>query len=208
LDSAYKLNRLRYYSSEFVFIEENTNKFGLFESEDERVYTNLFRFGAGLTSGMGMQVSDVLQSEIYFLHSSSFVWSFNDYANYEPSDFFQSYDGKYKFGNRGAASIEYRITNNFILDINYEHTNMFSGMEYGKWVGALAIDFVLQRWIDLLDPILANQIGYSYPFVRFFYKNAISIILSEIRNRHQFYPFYSDYSMLNRVLMLKLKFIF
>jgi hypothetical protein len=207
LDSAYRYNRLRSYSGEFAFIEQNTNDYGVFSSKN-KVYANHFLWGAGLRSGYGTRLFDDSEMELYWLHSSAFVWTYSDYDQYSEHPFFEAFDQEYKFGNRGAATIEYRVNNCFLIDLTYEHTNYYSGMEYGKWIGTWFIDFALQRWIDLLDPLFIKDLGYTYPFVKFFYKNAISIILSEARLIKQYFPFKSDYSLLDRRLGVGIRFIF
>ena len=208
IDSAFRLDKLRVYSSEFVFIENNSNVFGLFKRTPESLYVNNFSFGVGLCSGLGTKLSETSDLELYWLHSTAFTWTNFDYASYSPHSFFNTFDNNYKFGTKGIASVEGKMSKNLFVVLGYEHNNIYSGMEYGKWLGTWFIDLVLQRWIDILDPIFIENIGYAYPFVRFFYKNSISIILSEIRNLQQFYPFSSDYSLLERRLIFKLKFVF
>ena len=208
IDSAFGFDRLRSYSSEFAFIEDNTNVFGLFKRDAEALYVNLFSFGAGLRSGYGTKLSETSDLELYLLHSTAFTWTTFDYSNDPPNSFFDSYNKNYKFGTKGIASLSCKITKRLYLDLGYEHNNIYSGMEYGKWFGSWFIDLFLQRWIDILDPIFVQNFGYAYPFIRFFYKNSISIISSEIRNLQQFYPFASDYSLLERRFVLKFKFIF
>jgi len=208
IDSAFYLKDLRAYSSEFAFIENNSNVFGLFKRSPENLYVNNFSFGFGLNSGLGTKISETSNLELYFLHSTAFTWTNFDYDNFSDNDFFRTFDENYKFGTKGIASLEARMNKNLFLILGYEHNNIYSGMEYGKFAGSWLIDLILQRWIDILDPIFIEKLGYTYPFVRFFYKNSIAIILSEIRNLQQFYPFSSDYSLLERRAILKLKFIF
>ena len=208
-DSAFKYDRLRAYSSEFAFIENNTNKFGIYKKAMSTIYDNEFSFGVGLRSGFGIKSNEYQFFELYLLHSSAFNWTNFDYAQYENSKFFTDFDNNTKFGFRGAASAELRLSKNLFLDLEYEHINIFSNMEYGKWFGSWTIDFIIQRWIDIFDPIFINRLeGYKYPFIKFFYKNSVAIILSELRNLQQFYPFKSDYSLLQRKLIFKIKFIF
>lgn len=207
-DSVFRQNKLRAYSSEFAYIESNTNKFGIYRKAVNSIYDNQFSFGFGLRSGFGLKVSKNNFYELYLLHSSAFSWTHFDYAEYQNSNFFVNFDNNTKFGFKGTASAELRLSRSLFLDLEYEHNNIFSEMEYGKWFGSWTIDFVLQRWIDVFDPIFADKLGYQYPFIKFFYKNSIAIILSEIRNLHQFYPFKSDYSLLQRKLIFKMKFIF
>ena len=205
IDSFLQLYNLRGYSSEFVFIEDNTNAYGLINTGEKNIYSNIFSFGFGLRSGYGI---DLFQTELYGLHTTAFIWSYYDYASYEPNDFFRAYDDNWKFGNKGETSIEYRFSKNAIVSMNYMHINMYSDMEYWKWLGSWGIDILLQRWIDFFDPIFIDYFGYTYPVLKFFYKNAISIIFTEARGLKQFSPFNSDYSLIDRRLGVELKFIF
>jgi hypothetical protein len=207
LDSAFRDERMRYYASEFIFIEENTNNFGLFNN-DEKMYSNNFNFGGGLNSGYGLRVSNDSDAELYFLHSAAFIWSYLDYDQYVPNDFFTKYDRQYKFGEQGTATISYRVNDFWFMDLEYSHTNFYSGMDYWKWLGSWGVDLVLQKWIDVMSPLFVKRFGSAYPIIHFCYKNAISIIMSEIRALKQFYPFDSDYSLLERRIGLKFKFIF
>ena len=213
LDSAFRTKDLRAYSSEFVYIENNSNKFSFLTKTNRNIYDNQFSFGIGLRSGFGWKLPNI-NWELFLLHSSAFNWTHFDYDEYgnlkdeSQSNFFNNFDEQTKFAFRGATSVELRSFKNLIFDLEYEHNNIYSEMEYGKWIGSWAIDFVLQRWIDLFDPIFVETLGQSYPFVKFFYKNSIAIILSEMRNSKQFYPFASNYSLLQRRFIFRLKFIF
>lgn len=205
VDSNYNDN-IKYYSSEFAFIEDNTNKIG--PITHSALYNNDFSWGLGLRSGFSNFI-DADSSDLFLLHSTAFMWSYMDYDGYNnTNNFFKKYDNQYKFGMRSVASVNWKWTNGLIFTFEYEHNNLYSQMEYGKWVGAWTIDFFLQRWIDLLDPIFIDELNEAYPFVRFFYKNAIAIIFSEIRKQQQFFPFSSDYSLLQRKFNLKLTYIF
>lgn len=208
IDSIFRLKNLRSYSSEYAFIENNSNDFSLFHQKDGQTYNNNFGFGVGLRSGYGTKLSNKNELTLYWLHSTAFVWTYFDYAMNPQNIFFNTFDEQYKFGNKGSATLSLKFTKNCFVNLEYEHNNMYSGMDYWKWGGSWFIDLILQRGFDLLDPVFVKDIGYAYPFVKFFYKNAISILLSEIRNTKQFYPFNSDYSLLERRLILKLKFIF
>jgi hypothetical protein len=205
-DSSYPLKDLREYSSEFIFIEDNTNSYGLFDTKENELYQNIFSFGLGLCSGFGISLFDNTH-QLYGLHSTAFIWSYFDYDVYPDAAYFNTYQN-WKFGNKGTATIEYRFNDNINVDLEYEHINMYSGMKYGEWVGSWFIDLLLQRWIDILDPLFIDKIGYSYPIIKFLYKNSIATILSEARKIKQFYPFNSDYSLLERRIAIRLKFIF
>ncbi len=210
IDSALSLQNIFAYSSELAYIESNTNKFGFFKKDANDVYDNEFSFGVGLRSGLGykMNAANKLPKELYLLHSSSFLWSYFDYTGYNPQPFFQTYDDNYKFGWKGAAVVEARFGKNFFLDFEYEHNNIYSGFEFWQWTGSWLVDNILQRWIDFFDPVFIDKLGYSYPFLKFVYKNSISIILSEIRMSKQYFPFNSDYSLLQRRFNIRLRLIF
>ena len=193
------------YSSQFAYIESNTNKYGFFKRNKLDLYDNQFNFGVGLRSGLGYQTDAY---ELYLLHTSSFLWGYFDYDVYEASSFFNAFDNRYKFGWRGSAGLEFRFTKHLLLGFSYEHSNIYSGFEFLPWAGSWLVDNILQRWIDLLDPVFIKEIGYSYPLLKFLYKNTVSIVMSEIRNIKQYYPFNSDYSLLHRKLSINLKLFF
>ncbi len=194
------------YSSEYLYLETNTNTFGFVRKSSSDLYDNQFNFGVGMRSGLGYQIGN--DKELYLLHSSAFLWSYFDYDSYSPSKFFLSFDDNYKFGWRSAAGLELRLNKYLLLGLSYEHNNLYSGFEFDKWSGSWLVDNILQRWIDVLDPILIKEVGYNYPLLKFIYKNTVSIVLSEFRNNTQYYPFNSDYSLLQRKFNLNFKLIF
>lgn len=216
LDSADIFTKLLQYSSEYAFIELNTNKFGILYDVIDDLYDNEFAFGVGMRTGMGYSFSNSKNINCYLLHSSAFSWTYFDYANYEmlafnnPKmlSFFNAFDENYKFGWKGAATISITSGANLNIDLSYEHNNIFSGFEFSKWGGSWLIDNILQRWIDILDPVFIEELQYNYPLFKFIYKNAVSIILSEFRHKQQYYPFRSSYSLLQRRGVLQIRLIF
>ncbi len=214
LDSVEKKPKILEYSSEYAFIELNTNKFEVLNKSKKKLYDNEFGFGVGMRTGLGYSTSGNLN--FYLLHSSAFLWTYFDYANYDSLSnlsnkaerFFDRFDDEYKFGWKGAATISTQISKNLYIDISYEHNNIFSGFEFVTWSKSWILDNILQRWIDLLDPIFIEELKYSYPIFKFVYKNAISIVLSEFRHRRQYYPFKSDFSLLQRKGILHFRLIF
>ena len=206
-DNPYRLKSINDFSSEFAFMEYNTNEYGLFNAKGNSGIQNIFSFGIGLRSGLGISLFNN-NNQIYGLHSTAFTWSNFYYDNFPDDKHFQIFHKNWKFGNKGIATVGYRFNTNINLDLEYEHINIYSGMEYGKWIGSWFFDLVLQRWIDILDPLFIEQMGETYPLIKFLYKNSIAIILSEARAIKQFYPFNSDYSLLDRRIGVKLKFVF
>ena len=206
-DAPYKVRELNEYSSEFVFIEYNSNNYGFLETNENELTQNLFSFGMGLRSGLGVSLFDNI-NQIYGLHTTAFTWSVFNYDAYTDDKYFNTFHKNWKFGNKGTATIEYRFNDNVNLNLEYDHINVYSGMEYGKWIGSWFFDLLLQRWIDILDPLFVEQMGLTYSVIKFLYKNSIAAILSEARKMKQFYPFNSDYSLLQRRIGIRIKFVF
>ena len=206
LDTNEFYENLTAYSSEFAYIEFNTNKYFLFDNKlKNNLYDNEFSFGVGRRTGMSQ---NILNRELYFLHTGAFLWTYFDYDGYMENKFFRAFDENYKFGFRTIASAELRLSKYCILGTGYEQDNVYSGFEFGKWFGSWLIDNVLQRWIDFYEPVLVKEIGNVYPLLSFLYKSTVSFALSEIRKNKQYYPFNSDYSLLQRKLNINIKLVF
>ncbi len=179
------------HSSEFAFISNISSHLKPQFISKDGLTMDVWRFGFGIRNGMGFNYEN--NRKLFLTHASSIAWTRIDFEviSQENRDATKQliFDEITKFGTVYSGGIDYRLADFLNISAEYEHSLVFENFTYSGYLGAWMTDNILQRWIDFLDPIFIKEFGNNYPTMKWFYKNAVSILLSEIRSQRGTFPF-------------------
>jgi len=185
------------HSSEFTFISNISSHLKPRNIPKDGLTLDAWRFGFGIKNGMGYNLNN--GGKVFLSHASSIAWTRIDFEvishNQRDAKKQLIFDEVMKFGNVYCGGIDYRLADFLNFSAEYEHSLVYENFTYSEYLGAWMTDNILQRWIDFLDPILIKEFGNNYPAMKWFYKNAVSILLSEIRSQRSTFPFASHPSL-------------
>ncbi|MFP4368048.1 MAG: hypothetical protein ACOC2K_02740 [Bacteroidota bacterium] len=156
------------------------------------ITSDIWHFGFGTNSGYGYKING---DELLLDHSISFIWSHTDFENYSIVERDQKrmdlFDERFRFGMVYRGGLTYNLFSTVHLTAGYEHALIYQRHLFGKWFGTWLAENALQRWIDFFEDDFLDQYGNLWPVVKFAYKNAISILLYEIRRDDIYWPYNS-----------------
>jgi len=182
------------HQSEFVFIGNVSTDFKTFDVDYSEYGTDAWRFGFGLNDGFGFMVNG--EPTLFLSHSTAFSFSRIDFYNFPQGEadrkIFRQFNHEFKFGQIYSGGIKYKIHSIFHVNAQYEISQYYGNYQFLPWFGMWLIDNVLQRWIDYFEPDLIKVMDNNYPWVKFVYKNFISLLSYQLRKHEMYFPFDSE----------------
>lgn len=182
------------HQSEYIYLGNISTDFKTLEIENIGIPTDTWRFGFGLNDGFGFIWNDT--PTLYLNHSTAFTFARIDFdglpANNDDYIYAKRFDQKFKFGQSYSGGVRYKLYSIFHLDAGYEISQYYGTYEFLPWFGMWITDNVLQRWIDYFERDLISVLGTNYPWVKFAYKNFISLVSYQIRKHEMYFPFKSE----------------
>ncbi len=198
------------HQGEFAFISNISTNFKTFDLKPIGVITDTWRWGLGLNDGYGYYLGD--NSKLLLNHSVALVWSHIDFdvANYTEKErkFTDLVDEKFKFGEIYSGGLGFSLFNNILLDFNYEHSLVYPDMDYMKFMGMWLFDNLIQRTPDIFEDDFIEIFGANWGWIKFIYKNSISLIFWNLRREESYYPLKSAESISFDSYKIGIKFIF
>jgi len=179
------------HQSEYLFIGNISTNFKTFNIQSDGVVSDTWRFGFGLNDGYGYNFGK--NSNFYLMHNSAITWTRTDFVDRLSLTFddslINSFDENFKFGGMWSAGVRMQIYKSINVDLIYEHSLYYKNFLPAEWVGMWFFDNVTQRFIEIWEPELFEQFGRNYPWMKFTYKNLLSLVMYELRRKQAFYPF-------------------
>jgi hypothetical protein len=179
------------HQSEYLFIGNISTNFKTFNIQSDGVVSDTWRFGFGLNDGYGYNFGK--NSNFWLMHNSAITWTRTDFVDRLSLTFDDSllntFDENFKFGGMWSAGVRMQIYKSLNVDLIYEHSLYYKYFLPAEWVGMWFFDNVTQRFIEIWEPELFEQFGRNYPWMKFAYKNLLSLLMYELRRKQAFYPF-------------------
>ncbi len=182
------------HQSEFAFVGNISTDFKTFKSDNIGIPTDAWRFGFGLNDGFGFLNDD--KPTLFLNHSTAMSFLRADFdgisQNENDTKYLNEFDRKFRFGQVYSGGIRYKLYSVIHLNAQYEMSQYYADFEFMPWFGMWLTDNVLQRWIDYFEPDLISVLGRNYPWVKFVYKNFVSLLSYQIRKHEMYFPFKSE----------------
>ncbi len=182
------------HQSEFAFLGNVSTDFKTLDFNFDGIKSDAWRFGFGLNDGFGF-LSDG-KPLLHLTHSTAISFLRVDFdgvpQNTKDADFIKTFDRKFKFGQIYSGGLRFKIYEFVHLNANYEMSQYYRDFQFMNWFGMWMTDNLLQRWIDYFEPDLIKVLGNNYPWVKFAYKNFVSLISYNLRKHEMYFPFKSE----------------
>jgi len=182
------------HQSEYLFLGNISADFKTLDINSDGLLTDSWRFGFGLNDGFGFLDSED-EPELYLNHATAFSFLRTDFDGTSDIDedaaFIEKFDTQFKFGQVYSGGIRYKILPIIHLNAQYEMSQYYTDYQFFPWFGMWLTDNILQRWIDYFEKDLISVTGDNYPWIKFVYKNFISLISYQIRKHEMYFPFSS-----------------
>lgn len=181
------------FSSEFISLTNLSSHLKPRSIANHGITTDNWRFSAGMDNGFGYRIGD---SRLFLYHTGALSLNRIDFeidaSNEHDREIIKKMDVKYKFGTFFSGGLRYSLTPSVLAEVGYEHMLVFPDYNFWSWFGGWMIDNLAQRTIDFFEDDLMKYHGRDYPWVKFIYRNAVSLILYEFRRSQSFWPFESE----------------
>lgn len=198
------------HQGEYVFLGNITPDFKTFDVNTSGNNTDTWRFGAGLRDGYGFEISN--DYRFYLNHATGFVWHHVDFefpgSNPQEQKIISDYDENLKLGIFHNGGFKFEITAPLLFNIDFQRSIVFDDTNYWGFFGAWIFDNITQRWIDYYEPEMIEKFGRSWPWMKFAYKNLLSLAVYSFRQYQAHWPFTSQAAMSFTSFTFGMTFIF
>ncbi len=198
------------HQGEFAFLSNISTNFKTFKIKPSGVITDTWRWGFGLNDGYGYFTGK--NSKLLLNHSVAFVWSHIDFdiSNYNLKEqkLVNLVDENFKFGEIYSGGIDFTLFENISMNFNYENTIVYPDLDYLKFTGMWLFDNLVQRTPDIFEDDFIELFGANWGWIKFLYKNSVSLIFWNLRREQSYFPIESNESINFDSYKIGLKYIF
>lgn len=182
------------HQSEFVFLGNISTDFKTFPVDYSKVGTDAWRFGFGLNDGFGFLING--KPTLFLCHSTSMSFLRTDFYSMptgaDDRQYVDKFNREFRFGQIYSGGVRYKLLSFVHLNAEYEVSQYYADFQFLPWFGMWLIDNFVQRWIDYFEPDLIKVLDNNYPWVKFVYKNFMSLLTYQLRKHEMYYPFKSE----------------
>jgi hypothetical protein len=182
-------------SYNYLYLSNESNKLAGKDAVGTEVESDMWRFGAGWSSGFGYKLgenSSVTPYYSYTLNWSNIDFTYPDVWTITPDpdqDILNLYDESFRFGTSSEGGIRIKLLNNVMLDAGYERSIVFQRHLFWKWAGSAIIEAAAQGLLDGFINNIFKSSPAAGPIVNFVLKNALAYGLYELRQDEMNWPF-------------------
>ena len=181
LESIFQLNY------RFISVSNISTKLG---GNSEGLKSDLWRIGVGRTYAFGYKFGPAALVPYY---SNSLIWSRLNMED-QPSDstdrsMIDRFNKSFRFGTSSKGGINFQITENIGLNVEYERSIIFPRHKFWKWAGGVLIEASGQALLDEFVDAIYKSSPFAAPIANFVLKNALSYGIYELRQEKMNWPF-------------------
>lgn len=188
------------HSYNFLYLSNESNKLAGKEAVGTEIESEMWRFGAGWSSGYGYKVGE--NSSIVPYYSYALNWSNIDFPNNDeltislvPDPDIEKlnlYDESFRFGTSSEGGVRVKVIENLMFDAGYERSIVFQRHLFWKWAGSALIETAAQGLLDGFINKIFRSSPDAGPIVNFLLKNALAYGIYELRQDKMNWPFPSE----------------
>ncbi len=193
LQLGYTNNKMKWLESifqmnyRFVSVSNISNKIS---GNKDGLSSEMWRIGVGRTYALGYKFG---KSALIPYYSNSLIWSRlnmgNQISDSTDNDVIDHFNKAFRFGTSSKGGIEFQVTENIGLNVEYERSIVFPRHLFWKWAGSVLIEASSQSLLDEFVEAIYKSSPYAAPIVNFILKNALSYGLYELRQEKMNWPF-------------------
>ena len=184
----------------YLYLSNESNKLAGKEAVGTEIESEMWRFGAGWSSGYGYKVGE--NSSIVPYYSYALNWSNIDFPNNDeltislvPDPDIEKlnlYDESFRFGTSSEGGVRVKVIENLMFDAGYERSIVFQRHLFWKWAGSALIETAAQGLLDGFINKIFRSSPDAGPIVNFLLKNALAYGIYELRQDKMNWPFPSE----------------
>ena len=181
-------------SYKYLYLSNESNKLAGKEAAGTEIESDMWRFGAGWSSGYGYKLGEssaIIPYYSYTLNWSNINFGYPD-ALPDTSQDIQTlnlYDESIRFGTSSEGGVRVKIIENLMLDAGYERSIVFQRHLFWKWAGSAIIEVAAQGLLDSFINEVFKSSPAAGPVVNFLLKNALAYGIYELRQDEMNWPF-------------------
>lgn len=189
------------HNYKFIYLSNESNKLAGKEATGTEIESDMWRFGAGWSSGYGYKLGEnsaIIPYYSYTLNWSNINFKYPNILTIDPivlfsydkdRDVLNLYDESFRFGTSTEGGVRVKIIENLMLDAGYERSIVFQRHLYWKWAGSALIEVAAQGLLDSFINEVFKSSPAAGPVVNFLLKNALAYGIYELRQDEMNWPF-------------------
>ncbi len=182
----------------YLYLSNESNKLAGKEAVGTEIESDMWRFGAGWSSGYGYKLGE--NSSIVPYYSWALNWSNIDFTDPgvltlvpDPDqEILNLYDESFSFGTSSEGGVRVKVIENLMFDAGYERSIVFQRHLFWKWAGSALIEAAAQGLLDGFINNIFKSSPDAGPIVNFLLKNALAYGIYELRQDQMNWPFPSE----------------
>jgi len=184
----------------YLYLSNESSKLAGKEAVGTEIESDMWRFGAGWSSGYGYKLGE--NSSIVPYYSYTLNWSNIDFPNSEeltlslvPDPDIEKlnlYDESFRFGTSSEGGVRVMVIENLMVEAGYERSIVFQRHLFWKWAGSALIEAAAQGLLDGFINKIFKSSPDAGPIVNFLLKNALAYGIYELRQDKMNWPFPSE----------------
>jgi len=181
-------------SYKYLYLSNESNKLAGKEAAGTEIESDMWRFGAGWSSGYGYKLGEssaIIPYYSYTLNWSNINFGYPDALPDTSKDIqtLNLYDESIRFGTSSEGGVRVKIIENLMLDAGYERSIVFQRHLFWKWAGSAIIEVAAQGLLDSFINEVFKSSPAAGPVVNFLLKNALAYGIYELRQDEMNWPF-------------------
>lgn len=182
----------------YLYLSNESNKLAGKEAVGTEIESDMWRFGAGWSSGYGYKLGE--NSSIVPYYSWALNWSNIDFTYPDvwtlvpdpDQEILNLYDESFRFGTSSEGGVRVKVIENLMIDAGYERSIVFQRHLFWKWAGSALIEAAAQGLLDGFINKIFKSSPAAGPVVNFLLKNALAYGIYELRQDKMNWPFPSE----------------
>jgi len=182
----------------YLYLSNESNKLAGKEAVGTEIESDMWRFGAGWSSGYGYKLgenSSIVPYYSYALNWSNIDFTYPDVWTFAPDpdqEILNLYDESFRFGTSSEGGVRVKVIENLMFDAGYERSIVFQRHLFWKWAGSALIETAAQGLLDGFINKIFKSSPDAGPIVNFLLKNALAYGIYELRQDKMNWPFSSE----------------
>jgi hypothetical protein len=172
------------YNFTYTLFSYISNNLG--SKDPDKLQSEAWRFGFGLQSGMGYNLSE--SSDIIFYRGDTWQWTMIQFDQDSLGSLNNTYEDAFRFGNSFEGGIKWFVAENFAIGGAYENSIIFPRHMFWYWAGSEVLYHVGDGILGAFIYSIKKSSPMAAPIVSFVLQNAYSYGFYLLRAKNMNWP--------------------